>query len=129
MTAPRQTFRKHERLCRRKLIERLLAEGRVVHEPPFRLTGSIVPLDAPVPAQVAFAVPKRNLPKATDRNRVKRLMREAYRRHKHTHYEQLRTTGRQCALLFVYQGREVPSYTLVSSKICRALERWFQQHG
>ncbi|MBV6404661.1 MAG: ribonuclease P protein component [Flavobacteriales bacterium] len=125
----RHTFPKQERLCGRPRIQRLMDQGRSVHVPPFRLTGLFMELDQPVPAQVAFAVPKRNLPRAVDRNRARRRMREAYRLHKHSYHPLLRDLGRQCAWLFVLQGRTVPGFQEVESKMIRALDRWFKEHA
>ncbi len=125
----RHTFPKQERLRNRPSLQRLVDEGRSVHEPPFRLTGLHMALDAPVPVQVAFAVPKRNVPRAVDRNRIRRRMREAYRRNKHVYHARLVQGGRQCALLFVLQGRSLPGYKDVERKMIRALDRWFKEHG
>ncbi len=125
----RHTFPKQERLCGRPRIQRLIAEGRTVHVPPFRLTGLFMELDAAVPAQVAFAVPKRNLPRAVDRNRARRRMREAYRLHKHGYHGLLVERNLTCAWLFVLQGRSVPAYAEVEGKMIRALDRWFKEHA
>lgn len=125
----RHTFPKHERLRGRPRIQRLIAEGATVHVPPFRLTGLYMELDAPVPAQVAFAVPKRNLPRAVDRNRARRRMREVYRLNKHAYHARLAEHGRSCAWLFVLQGRTVPPFAEVEGKMIRALDRWFKEHA
>jgi len=74
---PRHTFRKQEVLRGTTRIRALMAGGRSVNVAPFRLTAMYMELPTPYPAQVAFAVPRRVLRHAVDRNRVKRLMREA----------------------------------------------------
>ena len=125
----RATFGKHERLCARTVLQRLQREGRSVNEAPFRLLGMITPLDTTSPAQVAFAVPKRHVPHAVDRNRLRRRMREAYRRNKHAYYAQLRAKDVQCAWLFVLRsGADLP-YAEVEHKMISALDRWFKMHG
>jgi len=129
MTAdPRVTFRKHERLCARTTIQELLRSGRAVNEAPIRLIGKVMPLGTTAPAQIAFAVPRRHLPRAVDRNRVRRRLREAYRLHKHTWYDRLAGAGVQCAWLVVFQGRTVPPYGLLQGKITRAIDRWLLEH-
>jgi len=129
MATPRHTFRKHERLCGTTRFKEVITSGSAVHAAPFRLVGKIMALPTVSPAQAAFAVPKRNLRRAADRNRMKRLMREAYRRNKARYHERLRERGAQCAWLFVYQGRETIGLAETELKITRALDRWMKDHG
>jgi ribonuclease P protein component len=125
----RPTFRKHERLCGRLRIQEVVTQGRSVHEKPFKLVGRIMPLPTVAAAQVAFAVPKRNLKLAVDRNRMKRLMREAYRLNKHGYLERLEASGKQCAWLFVYQARTTLTLAETQQRITRAMDRWMKEHG
>lgn len=127
-TAQRHTFRKHERLCSPTLIKDVVTTGHSVHEPPFRLMGKLVTLDAPTSAQVAFAVPKRNVKLAVDRNRMKRLMRESYRLNKQPLLERLGELGVQCAWVVVFQGRAPVTFVETQLKISRALGRWVREH-
>ncbi|MBP6313149.1 MAG: ribonuclease P protein component [Flavobacteriales bacterium] len=122
------TFRKHEHLCRRLLIQEVFTTGRTVHDHPFKLVGKQLALPTVAPAQVAFSVPKRGMKRAVDRNRVKRLMREAYRKNKPELYERI-GKGLQYAWLFVYQGKAGITYSEVELKISRTLERWMKEHG
>lgn len=125
----RATFSKHERLRGRLRVQEVATTGRSVHEPPFKLVGKLMALPTDAPAQIAFAVPKRNLPLAVHRNRVKRLLREAYRINKHRWYEKLQASGKQCAWLIVFQGKAPVTLAETELKISRALDRWLQQHG
>lgn len=129
MEAPRHTFRKSERLCGKLRLKEVATSGRVVVEPPLKLIGKRMALPTDSPAQIAFAVPSRNLPHAVDRNRMKRRMREAYRTYKHAHLETLRQAGAQCAWLVIYQGRAVIGYEETRIRLTRALERWMKEHG
>jgi ribonuclease P protein component len=99
------TFHKSERLCSKKLIARLFVKGnRGFSRFPFRFSWVETPLDSPYPAQVLFVVSKRNFPHATDRNRVKRQMRELYRHAKPKLYEVLKLQGKQIALSIAYMS-------------------------
>ena len=128
MPEQRNTFPKSERLCGSLRIKEVATTGKSIHEPPIRLTGKLMPLPTDAPAQAAFAVPSRNLKRAVDRNRINRIMREAFRLHKHAHYDRLRAAGLQCAWLFTYQGKARIPYAEASARLTRALERWMQQH-
>lgn len=126
--ATRATFRKPERLCGRTTIKALLASGKAVNESPIRLIGKVMPLDTPAPAQIAFAVPKRYLPNAVDRNLARRRMREAYRLNKVRWHAALREAGVQCAWLVVFQGRAPLPFAVTQEKISRSIDRWILEH-
>jgi len=125
----RATFRKHEHLCGRLRIQEVVTTGRAVHDAPFKLVGKRMALPTRAAAQVAFAVPRRNLRHAVDRNRMKRLMREAYRHSKARYLEPLSAAGEQCAWLFVFQGRQPITLEETRIKITRCLDRWMKEHG
>ena len=73
--------------------------------------------------QAGFAVSSRNFKKAADRNRIKRLMREAYRLQKNKLADLLKEKEKNLSLFFVYTGKELPLYNLISEKIEAALNR------
>lgn len=123
------TFSKHERLRGRLRVQEVVTSGRLIHDAPFRISGRIMQLPTDTPAQVAFAVPKRNLKLAVHRNRMKRLMREAYRLNKHRWYELLHAAGAQCAWLIVFNGKAPITLAETQMKITRSLERWLKEHG
>lgn len=125
----RNTFRKHEHLCGKTRISDVVTTGLSVHIPPFKLVGKHLVLPTSAPAQVGFAVPRRNLRLAVDRNRMKRLMREAYRLQKHQLYTKLEGRQEQIAWLFVFQGRACIGLPETQQKISQALERWLHKHG
>jgi ribonuclease P protein component len=122
------TLGRHERLTGHEAISVLAKKGAAVNVAPFRLVGMITPLDTPAAAQVAFAIPKRHVKRAHDRNRIRRLMREAYRHEKHARHDLLRAAGKQCAWLFIYQAPRPVDLSETRHKISAALDRWLQQH-
>ena len=84
-----KTFCKEERLCRKALIEKLFhKEGsRSMAAFPLRLVYMKSPAGEDGPAaQMLVSVPKRCFKRAVKRNRVKRQVREAYRKNKHILY-------------------------------------------
>jgi ribonuclease P protein component len=70
-----------------------------------------------------FSASKRNYKRAHDRNRIKRLMREGYRKQKHIVYSFLEKKEMQCAVLFIFTGRQLPDQAYVHGKIYGLLKR------
>jgi len=114
----RFTFGKPEKLKSRKLIGKLFEEGKSVKKFPIRLVYLQTDHTSNFPIQAAFSVPKRNFKKAVDRNRIKRLLREAYRHEKGALYEQLETPY---IFMFTFIGKQEPTYLEVQQKIQHVL--------
>lgn len=120
MTVPpsaRLTFRKPERLVSVSVFERLVKEGKSINRPPLRMLYAPEKLETDAPAQVAFSVPKRTFGRAVDRNRIKRLLREAYRQNKSTVYPLFESTGKKWAMLLIFTGKSIPDFREVSEKV------------
>lgn len=127
MAASRITFRKHERLTGRDAIKAVVEQGTGRNEAPLRVVGRLGVLNTTAPAQVAFAIPKRHMRKATDRNRVRRLMREAYRLEKERWYEPLRASGVQCGWLFIYRSDRALGFDEMRERLCGLADRWLKE--
>lgn len=75
------------------------------------------------PVRIAFGVPKRNFKSSVKRNRIKRLLREAYRLHKHEIYSALEPKSVKIVVMIVYTQKELPSYAQLEGKIILSLRR------
>ena len=124
-----QGFSKQERIVSQKLIDELFTSGQSHSLTAFPLRavylvrdGQCQPSAAPQTVQLLLTVPKRRFKHAVDRNRVKRQLREAYRKNK-----QLLTgsvpDGQLLALAFVWQtDRHLPSAE-VEKRVTNLLKR------
>ncbi len=76
-------FPKKEHLCGEIRINKLYAEGKAFIAYPYRVVYCIEKTQTDVPVMVLVSVPKKRFKRAVKRNKIKRLMREAYRLNKH----------------------------------------------
>jgi len=108
------TYSKKEKLKSKKLIEKLFVEGQSVSTFPLRLVYMEVLFDDGSKQKTGVSVSKRNFKNAVDRNRIKRLLREAYRLQKGDYFNNNTT---QYAFMILYIGKEKPSFENVAIKM------------
>ena len=77
--------------------------------------------------QAGFGASSRNFKKAVDRNRIKRLGREAYRLQKGPLLQRLTEKGLSLAVFFIYTGKELPEYATVTEKIGVILQKLIKE--
>lgn len=117
------TLHKAERLNRKKVIEKMFAGGsrsfslfplRVVYLP-------VEELETPV--SILVSVSKRRFKRAVKRNRVKRLVREAYRLNKSLLLETVQQRGIRLAVAFIYLSDRLADMSLIDERMKTALSR------
>jgi ribonuclease P protein component len=116
------TLGKLERLKSRKLLEQLFRDGSTLLNHPVKLFYTSKALPEGIKLQAGFGVSSRTFKKAVDRNRIKRLLREAYRLQKKPLQESLEASGARLAVFFLYIGKELPDFNLIKDKMNAVLQ-------
>ena len=123
--AERFTLSKEERICSKKLINELFTgNGRSMTAFPLRVVfmkRTIV--DDQPRAAMLVSVPKRYFKHAVDRNRVKRQVREAFRRNKSIITQNLTDEHDAVAMAFVWLTNEKYPSSEVENRMVRLLTR------
>lgn len=122
-----KTFKKEERLCNKFVIDSLFKKGKTSFSYPFSIKWLYNILDTKSSAQILIVVSKRNFKKAVDRNRIKRLIREAYRNHKHILYQSLESNNKKVVFAFIYTEKEILNYKSIEDKIILTLHRLIKE--
>ena len=73
--------------------------------------------------KAGFVVGTKYFKKAVQRNKIKRLMREAYRLQKNILQDHLGANNSGLSIIILYSGKEIPPYELVYEKMKTILNR------
>lgn len=125
------TFTKAERLNSKLAIDKLFAGGNASTVAfPLRIVYMRVNIeqkdgvdvkDVDPPVSILVSVPKKRFRHATDRNRMKRLVREAYRLNKHILWDALKDKDYKLAIAFVCITDNLPTFRAVNKSMVKAL--------
>jgi ribonuclease P protein component len=119
----RFTFRKGEKLCSKIAIEKLFSSGKSFYCSPVKVL-LLKSLSTALPSvKVLITVPKKYLRRATDRNRIKRLLREAYRIKKYELFQHLNLKESEYTIAFIFTGKKLVSYSEVIDVMGRIIEQ------
>jgi ribonuclease P protein component len=118
-----QTLCKAERLFGKKQVDFLFEKGERLTLENFVIVWIYKNNQSAFPAKVLISVPKKKIGKATARNKLKRLIKEAYRKQKKLLYKQLVNQKKQIQFAIIYQNPKTVSYKAIESEINSALNR------
>ena len=117
MAHVKHTYPKAERLKSLLVLDKAFSEGSNIKAFPILARHTSSNHDAEVPFQVATTVSKRRFRKAVSRNRIKRLMREAWRIEKHLLEANWKPGDQKKALVLIYVGKDIPTFAECSHTI------------
>lgn len=115
-------FPKTERLKSRQQIDDLFAGGKSVSVFPVR---AVYRFSAAQESglKVGVSASKRTFKKAVDRNRIKRLLREAYRLQKEELVLKTGEAGVSGHVFFLYSDKTMPAFKTVKAAVGKCLHR------
>lgn len=117
-------FSKKERICSKLTIERVLDKRQKIFVYPYKCFYDFTPASEEADVnRILISVPKRSFKHAVDRNRLKRLTREAYRLNHRQEFDNQLPEGIRTDLILFYVGRELLPYNLIEDKIIEILHR------
>jgi len=117
------SFPKSEHLCGEIRITRLFTQGDAFIAYPLRVVYLLEQKKDKESVNVMVSVPKKRFKRAVKRNRLKRLMREAYRLNKQNLWEKLEEKQLQIHIAFNYVSNDELDFASIEKKMKVALER------
>ena len=119
-----QTYNIEEKLKKKKLINQLFNDGKSTSVFPIKLIYLETEHDGAYKVQAGVSVAKRNFKKAVDRNNIKRLLREVYRKNKYLIYQSEHT--KKHIFMFIYLGKKEMEYNLLEQKMITLLHKFLK---
>ena len=121
--ATQEDLPKYERICKDNDIQMLFSNGKGFSVYPFRIIVLFRHNDSrPVTCRLLISVSKKRFHHAFKRNRVKRLMREAWRKNKAELYEICQKDNISVDVALIYTATIIHSYDEMFAKTQKAIK-------
>lgn len=121
------SYQSKEKLKSRKLMDQLFTVGKSVSVFPVKVFYNEVNIDLDFPVKVGVGVSSRNFKKAVDRNRIKRLLREAYRLNKQPLIEFASSKNKKIILFFLYVEKSLTDLETLQNKLPMVIDKLIKQ--
>ena len=126
----KEGFPKYERICKENDIQVLFDEGQGFSVYPYRVIYLFRRDESrPVTCRLLVSVSKKRFHHAFKRNRVKRLMREAWRKNKAPLYEICQKDNISVDVALVYTATVIHSYEEVLAKTQKAVKEIVKRYN
>lgn len=119
-------YPKSEKLKSRKSLETLFKNGESVAKYPIRLVYAFESGREGSQIQMGVSVSKKYFKKASDRNYIKRCLREAYRHHKEI---LLSARTEPLSAMLMYQSKDPADFHAIVVKTIEIFEKFARKHG
>lgn len=121
------TLKASQRLKSRKLIASLFTSGKAMTAGPLRALHHLDP-HPEGGVQAGFSAPAKVFRRAFQRNRIKRLMREAWRLQQLSLREHFNGSSNRLVIFLTYRGREIPDQASMMTWISEIIQKLQQRY-
>ena len=121
---PAHTLSRNEMLKSKIQINRLFERGIRLNKYPLKVI--LLPIsesEQKEPCLFMVMVSAKKFKRAVDRNRIKRIIKEAYRQNKSLFYSYLTENNKKCLLGIMYYGNAIPTFEKIETALIIVLKR------
>jgi ribonuclease P protein component len=116
------TYPKNERLCSKILIERLFETSYKQYNSLFKVLWYPLVFDDKVLVKSLISISKHRFKRANKRNLLKRRIREAFRKNKHSLYNTVNKANTQIGIVIIYNSNQISNYQSIESDLLNIFE-------
>jgi ribonuclease P protein component len=121
------SYGKNEKLKGRKLTEQLFRKGNTFFISPVKVFYMQPETLLDFPAKAGVGASGKNFKKAVERNRIKRILREAYRLEKPILLNYLEAKKKQVVFFILYTDKTLPHFQSIKTLMPLILQRLIKQ--
>lgn len=116
------TFPKRERITSKIVIAQIFKKGKIFKAFPFSVR-FLENQEIDVSAKILISASKKRIKNAVDRNRIKRIIREAYRLNKNILFSCLENIDKKIVLHLNYTGNKNPKFVEIEPVVVKILKQ------